>query len=512
MITKINLNGVACFKRLATLETDKKVNLIYGLNGTGKSTLSDFLYDVTDSDFSNCSVEGLNSEEILVYNQRFIRDYFYQPDNLKGIFTLSKENKEAEENVKSAEQEIAQLEEDKKSNTDIITTHNSDLSQKKQNTENKIWEIKSSYAGGDRVLEYCLAGLMGRKESLFNHLLGFPKPENKIDKTTDQLKKEVEAIQGATAQKYDLLSTINFTAHQIESNQLFQKAIIGNQDSTVAELINKFDNSDWVKQGLEYIPEEIKSDGKNCPFCQEKTITKILVENIQNYFDTTYENDINDLNNQLSNYETGYDSLPHKEKYDSNPFILEKKSEFENLYNSVIQCLNSNLTKIKEKIKTPSQKITLSESSNAIDTFNQFIININKAISEHNAKIDDKDASLNAIKKQFWNIMRCDYDQTILAYQNDKTSIESKISDIRKKISDIDKKISDQKAIVSEQLKKTVNIDEAIGNINNGLIELGIDGFKIEKHSDILYKIARVEQCDNTFQTLSEGEKMSRFN
>lgn len=68
--------------------------------------------------------------------------------------------------------------------------------------------------------------------------------------------------------------------------------------------------------------------------------------------------------------------------------------------------------------------------------------------------------------------------------------------------------IAVQRFEISEQQKKTVNIDEAILNINNGLIELGIEEFKIDKHSDVLYKIVRTEQCDNTFQTLSEGEKM----
>lgn len=31
MITKINIKGVACYKEMATLETDKNVNLIYGI-------------------------------------------------------------------------------------------------------------------------------------------------------------------------------------------------------------------------------------------------------------------------------------------------------------------------------------------------------------------------------------------------------------------------------------------------------------------------------------------------
>ena len=49
MITKINLNNVASYKSLTALETDKKVNLIYGLNGTGKSTLSNYLFGYTHS-------------------------------------------------------------------------------------------------------------------------------------------------------------------------------------------------------------------------------------------------------------------------------------------------------------------------------------------------------------------------------------------------------------------------------------------------------------------------------
>ena len=42
MLSKITINNVASFKRSTTLETDKKVNLLYGLNGVGKSTLSSF--------------------------------------------------------------------------------------------------------------------------------------------------------------------------------------------------------------------------------------------------------------------------------------------------------------------------------------------------------------------------------------------------------------------------------------------------------------------------------------
>ena len=97
MISKISLNKIACYKNVTVLETDKKVNLVYGLNGTGKSTLSNFLHNQSEEKYKDCAIEGLeNHHEILVYNQTFIQDNFFEPENLKGIFTLSKSNKEAD--------------------------------------------------------------------------------------------------------------------------------------------------------------------------------------------------------------------------------------------------------------------------------------------------------------------------------------------------------------------------------------------------------------------------------
>ena len=44
MINKITIEKVASYKKKVSLLTDKRINLIYGLNRTGKSTLSNFFY------------------------------------------------------------------------------------------------------------------------------------------------------------------------------------------------------------------------------------------------------------------------------------------------------------------------------------------------------------------------------------------------------------------------------------------------------------------------------------
>lgn len=206
MITKITMNNVASYKLPTVLETDKRINLIYGLNGTGKSTLSNYLYDGSDARFANCSIDKDTDLNILVYNQKFIKDNFHESDKLKGIFTLSKENKDAEQKIETAEQTIKAQEELRDTKSAAVSTLNKNLSLKKQSAEEKIWEIKTKYSGGDRVLEFCLEGNKGSKDRLFEHLNSIQKPAHKPVKTIENLKKEAEALRGENASKHVLLA------------------------------------------------------------------------------------------------------------------------------------------------------------------------------------------------------------------------------------------------------------------------------------------------------------------
>ncbi|EPK3134588.1 AAA family ATPase, partial [Morganella morganii] len=67
-------------------------------------------------------------------------------------------------------------------------------------------------------------------------------------------------------------------------------------------------------------------------------------------------------------------------------------------------------------------------------------------------------------------------------------------------------KVKDKERI--EYQRSTVNIDEAVFNINQGLNDIGITDFHIEKYEDTLYRIVRNESSSKIFSSLSEGEKM----
>ncbi|WP_241666250.1 AAA family ATPase [Vibrio metoecus] len=112
VITDIVLENVASYRSKNELKTNKKVNIIYGLNGSGKSTFSNYFYNPESTKYQQCSHRG-TGDTVLVYNQKFIQDNFYAKDTLNGIFSLSKENKEAKEKVEAITLELEKIAKDK---------------------------------------------------------------------------------------------------------------------------------------------------------------------------------------------------------------------------------------------------------------------------------------------------------------------------------------------------------------------------------------------------------------
>lgn len=508
MITNIKMQGVASYKSEVTLETDKKVNIIYGLNGTGKSTISNFLYDQTKPCFNNCSADISADEKALVYNQKFIHDYFYEAEDLKGVFSLSKENKDIEEKLKSAETELAALT-DKLTKIEVRKTKEEDkLRTEKTKAATKTWEIKTQYTGGDRVLEYCLKGLRGNKDSLFDSISVDNKPDIKPTRDIAAIKKEVDSLSGETAQSYEELQSIEFDEKDVESNEIFNQIIVGNEDSPVSELIKQLNNSDWVRKGLEYLPAPDNGTSEQCPFCQETTITKSLSESIRNYFDESYDDSINQISSHLERYMNAAELITSIDSLESHPVAKEKLTELKLKYEILTKLISENISSIKTKKSTPSTQVTLSLSDKAVKEINEIINTINADVRLHNNRINDADNELVKLKDEFWALMRWEYDQTISSWNSIKSECNKVIKTEKSEILSCTTEIKDKRSEITALQKSTVNIEAAIESINNGLTHLGITDFFVVKHSDALYRIQRQEDSAAEFTSLSEGEKM----
>lgn len=504
MITNIELDKVASYKTKTTLNTDKKINLIYGLNGSGKSTLSNYFYDSQNPKYSQCS-NTRSDEMVLVYNQKFIADNFYETDCLSGIFGLSKENKQAEDNIVIKTKQLESIKLEKEKQVTLIEKETKKISSAKVAAEEKVWEIKKTFAGGDRVLEYCLDNLKGNKPKLYSHLSAVALVAVKPIKTIENLKAELNAVDGDTAVKLSTLDTLTINALSGASIELLNEIIVGNEDSPVSGLIEKLQNSDWVSTGLEYLD---KIDGEECPFCQSKTMTVQLVQQITDYFDESYKESVDALKLIEKEYELLIESFPNLDSYKTSQYAVDSLAKLTELHSAIVKVIEDNKTLILSKIASPSLQVKLKDSSIDIKAFNGIVVEINKSIIEHNARIDNVGAEKSRIKKEFWEILRYDFAPTITDFETTQIAaqkvIDATIITRDKKSSEVTSK----EAEIVEEQKSTVNIGEAVESIKQGLKDIGITDFSITKHEDHLYRIVRSGTSTDVFTTLSEGEKM----
>ncbi len=509
MNTVIRMLDVASYKTVANLSSDKPVTLVYGLNGTGKSTISNFLYDTTDPDYASCSATIDPSAKVLVYNQRFLREYFYEADSLKGIFGLSKENKDADQKIASAETDLAGLSQALEDTKSRIESEKATRKQQAEKAYERVWEIRKEYSGGDRVLEYCLKGLMGKKEVLFKHLSSIPKPDAKPDRDIAHIKKEVEAISGDSATKENPLPLISFGGTSIEQDEVFAATIVGNDDSPVAGLIQELQNSDWVRTGIEQYVVEPEGDGvAACPFCQEETLTTTLTEKIRSYFDGSFTKAINRISSLQSQYAAAVDQLPTVDTYGSHPLASEKLPELRLAVQKLSTVADENLKLIDRKRDLLGSPVSLVSTQAPVQELNALIAAVNAEIGQHNDKIANRVAELARLKDEFWSLMRWEYDQTISTWQGEDSAFSSRLKVETDSFNQSTKTIGEKRKVISDLQKTTVNIDAAIENINESLGQLGIGDFSIKKHSDLHYRIVRSGDSEASFTSLSEGEKM----
>lgn len=100
-----NIDGIA-------IDNCQKVNFFYGANGSGKSTIGNFLKNQTDIKYADCEIqwEGDVPLDVVVYNREFREKNF--KENIAGVFTLgqatieevqSLENLKKDRNLKSDE-------------------------------------------------------------------------------------------------------------------------------------------------------------------------------------------------------------------------------------------------------------------------------------------------------------------------------------------------------------------------------------------------------------------------
>lgn len=499
------MQDVASFSPIKSIKinTDKKVVLVYGHNGTGKSTIGRYLQNPHEYEFKKCNRDFPNSSDyqVLVYNTDFVEENFYQKESFAGIFTLGDTNVTAEKAIKDAEKELNTLEEEKQK----TLTESLSLTQKestaKKSVSDVIYKVKQDH--DKKSLDFCMKGFKTPTENFVNKCLAQPLNPS-IDYTYESLAKEADELNSGDAKVLDELPLISSIVTELESNPIFQEEIVSTSNGYMTELVNKLSNLTWVDQGRAFLPKA----NEKCPFCQQD-LDKARKEQIEALFDNTYQEKKNSLENLSKTYSS--EILRIKEHFNSRYFLDVKDKDFLLAKESLLRTIETNIKKIEKKNSSPSMIIDLKSSQEHIDKVNEIVEQLNSEIEIFNNKLKQKSYSLSDITKRFWLLTRSKFNNEIEAYNAEKEKLRIDRETNKAKSQSILGEINHQKKIIRENREKITSIAKSIENINNQLLSIGIVGFELKEHptESNSYYICREGKSpsEHIYKSLSEGEK-----
>lgn len=509
MIESIRIAGVATYDTSPEVLCDlSKFNFLYGSNGAGKTTITRVI--ANEGELPTCSVtwKGGTKLQAMVYNRDFVTKNFNPSTELKGIFTLGEKNVVTLNKIAAAKSEFdAITKRIENLNLGLLGEDGADgkkgeLATLDEQFKNKCW---SAYTKHKTKLAHAFDGFRNSKESFRDKILKERTSNSATLEALEALEKRAETIFGPTPtaeQSVPSIDTEKVVAH--ESDAILKKRVIGKEDVDIAAMINKLDNSDWVREGRSFY----EANEAVCPFCQQVT-TEIFAQSLNEYFNETFVTDSKTIDDLATNYTT--DSARLQQQIASVVATPSKLLDVEKL-KAEKELLDSkatiNIQRLALKKKEPSQIFELESIGNVATVIKALIDAANALITDHNKMVANLAQERRDLTAQVWKyLLDVELKADLADYDTARNGLNKAIVDMTAKIV----AATTEKAIKAAEIrtleKDTTSIQPTIDEINALLSSFGFRGFLLAKAGNgTCYKLIRQDGADAR-ETLSEGER-----
>ena len=514
MIRAIKLNNCVPYKQ-AELSDCKKVNFVFGANGSGKSTRSSFLAGEVDSRFSESSIiwDSAAHETIYVYNRGFRRNNLQQI--IPGVFTMGSATIEDIKELERLKQELERKKEDWSNRCESYKKQTQEtIPAREKKFRDEAWEQILKVNEND--FQKAFEGLRSSKEKFSDELkrrmAGITDHEGTICERTELLLR-AKTLYGSkpercTCFELDIKQWLD-KVEEIRNASIWNRVITGNKDVDIAALIDELGNSPWVDQGRQYI----QADSKKCPFCQQETITKDFRSKLESFFDAEYERHVTEMEGLLKEYRNAADNIitaieeavNNETAVDIGKLDTDIYSDRDHLLSAMF---SENENKMTDKIKEPGIKIIISDVSSSVNEIVDMLKSANKKIDEHNRLVDKRDTEETKLTDDVWATIIHDSDPLIKAYEKDISNLNKAAKGIKKGRDAKRTEIDALEATVIEKGKNITSVQPTIDEINKSLQAYGFTNFLIQpdKERENYYCIVR-DDGTSARDTLSEGEE-----
>ncbi|GAB4255533.1 MAG: AAA family ATPase [Vicingaceae bacterium] len=507
MIKSIKIRNIATFDETGIeIPEFKKVNFIYGANGSGKTTVSNFIYDPTNERFPDCQIEWQNGIELksLVYNKEF-RDRNFGKGTIPGVFTLGQATKEEAELIEEKRKKLKELEQKGIQQNKVLERQIEKRDDLESDFREEVWT--TIYKKHESYFKEAFEGVMQKKPFLTRLLKEFE--NNGADlKTIEDLKERAKTILGEQPKSLDTIPTITYSKiDEIEQDDIWSKNIIGKSDVEIAKMIQRLNINDWVNEGKKYLQED-----ETCPFCQQDTITEEFRNQLEGYFDESFTNDTNKVKELNEEYLRTFENLINELQLIETTEKTNKESKLDvEKFSSLFKTLSSQFTGNKEllnsKLKEPSRSIELVSTKEQFDEIGELIKTANESVKKHNDIVDNYATERQKLVDEIWKFIIEDNRTRIEYFIKHKTGLQNGIDNLTKKVKKLRDEYSALDKEIKELTKNVTSIQPSVDEINQTLKSFGFQNFEIvpSKTGVNQYQIQR-ENGELAEETLSEGE------
>lgn len=506
MIESIFLVNEGAYDATGTkLEELKKLNYIFGSNGSGKTTISRVV-EGTGS-FPDCKISwtGGAALETRVYNKDFVEKHFDAESSIKGIYTFG-ENIEVATRIKTLKGEADKIDAKLKNLRKILIGEDGESGKKKERETldtlllQNVWDAKGKFS----ELKDAFTGLNSDKKKFRDRYLIEASSNTTTLREMTELRDDAEIVfSGALTTASTLPDQDSSKVTALEGAAILKKKIIGKEDVDIAGLIETLGNSDWVQQGRHFF-DQLEDQ---CPFCQQKTDAAFKLS-LETYFDETYIADLGDIDKLLSDYRAAANNLldgySAAETVESS--YLDREA-FEKDVTALRLALDSNVEHISAKRKEPSAPATLTDTAPLFAAVNGHISTANAKVKANNDTIDNLAARKKELTSQVWKRLLEDTKTTYNQFNTEANDLDKAITSLNGQIETEMKNLVAKQEEIEENERKITSIKPTIDAINKLLKSFGFTNFHLaEGEESGFYEVKRADGSDAK-RTLSEGEK-----
>jgi wobble nucleotide-excising tRNase len=476
------------------------VNFFYGRNGSGKSTIANA---IKAGKVSWEPGKGAGDFELRVFDQNYITENFRNKDNVRGVFTYSKEAIADEDKIKAETDALETLAKEEEAKTKELETSTASLSALKNAFTKSCWDKLSNLRR--EFFDYLLSSYRNKTIPFMEAVAGVAKPKPCPD--LEDLKRRCVTAFDRSAKSYSTLQwPEGIDAYKdLDGWDLLGEKITSTGGSEFAAFVKKINATTWISQGRAFLHDPNNADCL-CPFCQQ-AIPEGLEEDLDSCFDHEYQQKLDTIKSLRENYRNHMNQFfPKPNALKDDPFPEVQKSDLSKRLETLRLMISSNLAAIDDKIQNPSKVITVEDTSRIIAEIKAIVEDLNKKIEANNAIIRSKgnarDDCTKEIMAHFASIMEIETQ----AYKTQSAKLEAEISALTKRLGEIGTEKTTHTSALNTLRSAGIGTTKVMSKINDLLRRSGFNGFHLEEGDDrSSYKVIR-NSTGKLAKNLSEGE------